>query len=183
MLKNQRNLLLGVPKCGSTSARVFLDGELVSEEDMHLLYKDIVGEFDNVYAFWRDPVDRFQSAIKFELYSKQSATTFQPIILEDTALTLNAREKITDFMSGKPPSQPTFKLQSEWYKNVPNLTILPFSEYETSIRFLETIFGSKGPNIPWFNKSGTFLKLDKDVEEMIKDYYKEDYNYEPKRKG
>jgi hypothetical protein len=171
MLKNQRNLLLGVPKCGSTTAREFLVGELVNKEKPHLLYEDIAGDFDNVYAFWRDPVDRFKSAVKFFKERYEYGRPF------------DARKIITDFIAGKPPlvlgyaPLVIFKPQCDWYRNVPNLTILPFSEYETSIRFLETIFGSTGADIPRLHKTVTFLELDNDVEEMVRDYYKEDYQY------
>jgi hypothetical protein len=164
MLKNQRNLLLGVPKCGSTTAREFLVGERVSILEPHILYQDIQGEFDNVYAFWRDPVDRFKSAVKFFNETDEDGTVW------------DAREIITGLMSGDPPLM-LFKPQCEWYKNVPNLTILPFSEYETSIRFLETIFGSTGADIPRLHKTVTFLELDDDLEEMVRNYYKEDYEY------
>jgi hypothetical protein len=171
MIANQRNLFLGVPKCGSQTAKIILQGQVVSSPtNPHPLYENIQGEFDNVYAFWRDPVERFISATKFLIECEEEGRVFDP------------RELITRFTNDSQANRfILYKHQSDWYKNVPNLTILHFSEYDTHIRTLQEIFGVKAldGNIPRAHRTSVSLTVDEDVKEMIRDYYREDYDYEP----
>lgn len=168
MLVNQRNLLLGVPKCGSRSAGLFLAGDMVSREKPHPFYSEIEGEFDNVYAFWRNPVDRFKSAIKFLNET------------DDDGVVYDARVMLDKLIAGSTPIV-LLKPQSEWYRNVPNLTLLHFDQFEANMHFLEGIFGRRfeeQTEVPRTHQTTSTLELDADLEQAVREYYSEDYTYE-----
>lgn len=188
MLINGRNLLLGVPKCGSQTAGLVLQGNIVVRRNPHPFYHEIEGEFDNVYAFWRNPVDRFKSAVQFAIeraeYNQQSSD-WRPnstdLRIEDIDSN-DPRRIITHLLEhGITPriTSITYMKQCEWYKNVPNLTLLPFAKYAESIEYLQRIFGvSFGGVVPQVHKTFNKLELEPDVVEMVMKYYEEDYEYE-----
>jgi hypothetical protein len=74
--------------------------------------------------------------------------------------------------------------QSNWLRNTPNLQILPFSDFDNSVRTLYTTFGGTDVAslvIPKLNDSPYSLLLDSDFEtrQMIMNYYQEDYLLSP----
>lgn len=138
-------------------------------------FPDLVDNLRNIkiYAFWRDPVDRYLSAINYaKLYPRALITLFPELFGEGMECDLTKLElsvKLNDANWNKIPQKHrekiinpmddadifmrvfnnadnlTFMRQVEWYLG--NMTILDFHDYENEARKLLTIFGADAESI------------------------------------
>lgn len=205
--KDLTKLLLGIPKTGSNSAYEAMknDTVVICDERQHpRIYESVrlakikgyEAEYpvQEVYAFWRDPVDRFKSSLAYfkqtnpRFFYTQFSEKFIGIDLpEDNTIspefkavldTINFSEMYPYVFSEKIL---LFVPQAVWLRDVP-VTVLPFSDYENSMRTLFDIFGVNADTpIPQLNVSDAsfLLPLTKEEEERVRVFYQFDYAYQP----
>jgi hypothetical protein len=99
--------------------------------------------------------------------------------------TISLNNVITNLASSTLLPYIALQKQSNWLQNTPNLQILPFSDFECSVRNLYTAFGGVDAQnliVPQLNASPYSLLADCDfaTRQMIMDYYSQDYSFEPK---
>jgi hypothetical protein len=109
-----------------------------------------------------------------------SRTTEEQEIID----TISLNDVITNLASSTLTPYIVLQRQSNWLRNTPNLQILPFSDFDNSVRTLYTVFGGVDAQnliVPKLNSSPDSLLTDCDstTRQMIMDYYQEDYSYEP----
>lgn len=160
MIEIKGNLVLGIPKTGSQSLAVYIMGRQMPFT--HKKYSEYNRPFFNVYALWRDPVDRFKSALKFDRKFTETPRSVDEVILglsEDKSL--------------------FFKPQSYWLDEVPEdkLVLLPYAQYEESLEFIAARLGKRIDFIPRIHKTEGEIDLTTEQLSQLKDFYEEDYKY------
>ncbi|MEN9924668.1 MAG: hypothetical protein RL268_794 [Pseudomonadota bacterium] len=219
---DRQTLFIGVPKNGSQTARAVLGQvgvDLVGELGRHPTVPEAIrlaeGLFPGetiaptaIYAFWRDPVERFCSAVEFHKRSlpnsfiqlfpdrfvgiKRHPRWFEP---DPNAIDLDMRAVIDnvsplDILAALPPPlvpgvlrQPQggnlsfYRPQSEWLDD-PQVTVLPFADYEAGLREIVHWFGGNGVSldIPQINAAaGPLPELSMDEAESVRAYYAGDF--------
>jgi hypothetical protein len=219
---DRRNIYLGITKTGTNTVRNCLENlsTKISKPGAHPTYVELVShEFHktdvitpeeiatcNFYAVWRDPVERFASAVSFMKRRATSALMFllpekfpnsviphngwmvdyssRTIEEQQIIDTIGLNDVITNLTSSTLTPYIVLQRQSNWLRNTPNIQILPFSDFESSVRTLYTAFGGVDAQnliVPKLNSSPDSLLTDCDstTRQMIMDYYQEDYSYEP----
>jgi len=219
---DRKNIYLGITKTGTHTVRDCLANlsTQISKPGAHPTYVELVShEFHrtdvitpeeiatcNFYAMWRDPVERFASAVSFMKRKATSALMFLlPEKFPNSVIphngwmvdyssrtteeqqiidTISLNDVITNLSSSTLTPYIVLQRQSNWLQNTPNLQILPFSDFESSVRTLYTVFGGVDALnliVPKLNSSPDSLLTDCDfaTRQMIMDYYQEDYSYEP----
>lgn len=188
---DRQTLFIGVPKNGSQTARAVLGQfgvDLVGEMGRHPTVPEAVrlaearfpGEAiapTNIYAFWRDPVERFCSAVEFHKRSLPNsfiqlfpdrfvgiaphARWFEP---DRNAIDLDMLAVIDsvpplDILAALPPPlvpgvlrQPrggnlSFYRLQSEWLDDPRVTVLPFADYEAGVREIVDWFGGDGVSV------------------------------------
>lgn len=183
-----KTLFIGVPKNGSQTARAVLGAlgvDLVGEMGRHPTVREAIrlaevrfpGEViapTAIYAFWRDPVERFCSAVEFhkrclpnsfiQLFPERFAGIephpkwFEP---DPEAIALDLRWVIggigpAEILAALPPPtipgislQPrggnlSFYRQQAGWLDHPSITALSFTDYEKELRQVVDRFGGDG---------------------------------------
>lgn len=189
--KASKQAFLFPPKCGSITAMNFLAACGWKTAYMsHNVPEFFIEKYPNlknyqIYAFFRNPVTRFESAV---LYAKQAKINHE--ILEKLLVDNNIQEtrqsvsydKIVDiFPAVKTALGVIFKPQIEWYR-VPNVTPLDFDNYEAEIR---RITGNMETPVVAMNKATSFGKseITQKVIDFIRQEYAADYALAKDRLG
>jgi hypothetical protein len=187
---DHQTLFIGVPKNGSQTARAVLGQigvDLVGEFGRHPTVPEAIrlaealfsGETiapTTVYAFWRDPVERFCSAVEF--HKRCLPTSFIQLFpdrfvgiaphprwfeTDPEAVAPELRMFVggippLDILAALPPPVPGvlfqarggnlsfYRPQSEWLDH-PGITALPFADFETGLRQVIDQFGGDGASI------------------------------------
>lgn len=188
---DRQTLFIGVPKNGSQTARAVLGQigvDLVGEMGRHPTVPEAIRLAEErfseekiaptaIYAFWRDPVERFCSAVEFhkrclpnsfiQLFSERfvgiepHARWFEP---DPEAIATDLRAVIEgisplDILSALPPPrvpgalfQPrggnlSFYQPQSQWLGGAAVTILPFSDYEARLREVIDRFGGNGASV------------------------------------
>ena len=152
MIEIKGNLILGIPKTGSQSLAAYIMGRQVPFT--HKRYSEYNRSFFSVYALWRDPVERFKSALRFE------------------------KESVDKVLSVDDPSL-LYKPQSYWLDEVPEdrLVLLPFSDFENSVKYIGEQLGHRLDFVPRIFKSEGSIELSSQQLKTVEEFYKEDYKY------
>jgi len=182
---DRQTLFIGVPKNGSQTARAVLGQvgvDLVGELGRHPIAREAIrlaeARFPDeaiapttIYAFWRDPVERFCSAVEFhkrclpnsfiQLFPdrfvgiERHPRWFEP---DPNAINLDMRAVIDsvpplDILAALPPPlvpgvlrQPrsgnlSFYRLQSEWLDDPRVTVLPFADYEAGLREIVDWFG------------------------------------------
>lgn len=182
---DRQTLFIGVPKSGSQTARAVLGQfgvDLVGEMGRHPTVPEAIrlaearfpGEAitpTNIYAFWRDPVERFCSAVEFhkrhlpnsfiQLFPERFVGIelhprwFEP---DPNTINLDMRAVIDsvpplEILAALPPPpipgvpcQPrggnlSFYRPQSEWLGDPRVTVLPFADYEAGLREIVDRFG------------------------------------------
>ena len=215
---DRQTLFVGVPKNGSQTARAVLGQigvDLVGEMGRHPAVPEAIrlaevllpGETiapTTIYAFWRDPVERFCSAVEFhkrclpnslmQLFPDRFVGIephprwFETNPAEVAADLRTLIEDIPplDILAALPPPhvpgvslQPRggnlsfYRPQSEWWDH-PDVTVLPFLDYEAGLRDIVDQFGGDGASveIPQINAAAFPLpELGLDELVSVRTYY------------
>ena len=188
---DRKTLFIGVPKNGSQTARAVLGQfgvDLVGELGRHPTVSDAIRLADarfpgetiaptTIYAFRREPVDRFCSAVEFhkrclpnsfiQLFPDRfvgiapHARWFEP---DTNAIDLDMRAVIDsvpplDILAALPPPlvpgvlrQPrsgnlSFYRLQSEWLDDPRVTVLPFAAYEAGLREIVDCFGGDGVSV------------------------------------
>lgn len=188
---DRKTLFIGVPKNGSQTARAVLGKfgvDLVGEMGRHPTVPEAIrlaeaqfpGEAStpsNIYAFWRDPVERFCSAVEFhkrslpnsfiQLFPEQFVGIEQhPRWFEPDPNTINSEMRavidsvppLEILAALPPPPVPGAPRQSRggnlsFYRpqlewlDDPRVTVLPFADYEAGVREIVDWFGGDGGSV------------------------------------
>ncbi len=188
---DRQTLFIGVPKNGSQTARAVLGQigvDLVGEMGRHPSVTEAIrlaearfpGEAiapTAIYAFWRDPVERFCSA--FEFHKRCLPNSFMQLfpdrfvgiephprwfetdpgaVAADLRAVINAVAPVEILAALPPPPVPGVSLQPRggnlsFYRPQSEwlggtaVTILPFAEYEAGLRQLVDQFGGGGASV------------------------------------
>jgi hypothetical protein len=164
MIEYKGNLVLGIPKAGSQSLAAYIMGRQMPFT--HKRYSEYNREFFNVYAMWRDPVERFKSCVRFERMLEQRRKEPQSSV-----------SKLIDNID----KYLYFKPQALWLDEVPQnkLVLLPFSDFEYSANYIADSIGLKKlDTIPRIHETSGEIKLTDSEMDRVKEFYKEDYKYE-----
>lgn len=218
---NKKLLFLAVPKTGSRSVVNLLRPNALSLKTIydtdHLTYTKCrenveqnsvdfnMSDIETVYLFYRDPVDRFISAVNYIRTIKNTTNThllrkkaswFPGIdyswyinangvkpLPEDLLAAVNSMAStITPeqiFADEEIMSMVFFKPQYHWHTDVPpsKLSVLNFSNFEQNVRTLATQFGlAEDVAIPRLNESNKITtSLSPEFEAEIRAYYAADY--------
>jgi hypothetical protein len=213
---DRQKLFIGVPKNGSQTARAVLAQmgvDLVGEMGRHPTVPEAIRLVEDrfpgetvaptaIYAFWRDPVERFCSALEFhkrclpnsfiQLFPERfigiephnrwfetDARMVAPELLE-VIDSITPREILGVLAPPRLPGSPCnrrerslsfYRPQSEWLAHT-GLIILPFTDYEISLRHIVDHFGGIGAlvDIPRINCTGFPLPtLNEDDIQCIRD--------------
>ncbi len=219
---DRQTMFIGVPKNGSQTARAVLgqfEIDLVGELGRHPTVPEAItlaeARFPDeaiapttIYAFWRDPVERFCSAVEFhkrclpnsfiQLFPDRFVGIephprwFEP---DPNAVDLDMRAVIDNvppleiLAALSPPLVPGvlrqprggnlsfYRPQSEWLDD-PQVTVLPFVDYEAGLREIVDWFGGNGVSvdIPQINAAaGPLPELSMDEAESVRTYYAGDF--------
>lgn len=188
---DRQTLFIGVPKNGSQTARAVLGQvgvDLVGELGRHPTVPEAIrlaearfpGEAiapTAIYAFWRDPVERFCSAVEFHKRCLPNSLmqqfpdrfigiephprwfeTDSGAVAADLRAVINAVAPVEILAALPPPPVPGVSLQPRggnlsFYRPQSEwlggtaVTILPFAEYETGLRQLVDQFGGDGASV------------------------------------
>ncbi|NBW77262.1 MAG: hypothetical protein EBR34_15925 [Sphingomonadaceae bacterium] len=188
---DRQTLFIGVPKNGSQTARsvlgqigVDLVGELgrhpTLPEAIRLAEEQFPGKSISptaIYAFWRDPVERFCSAVEFHKRCLPNSLmqlfpdrfigiephprwfeTDPGAVAADLRAVINAVAPVEILAALPPPPVPGVSLQPRggnlsFYRPQSEwlggtaVTILPFAEYEAGLRQLVDQFGEDGASV------------------------------------
>jgi hypothetical protein len=179
------------PKCGSQTAMRFLvNCGWKSTHQAHSTPEFLINKYPNLqnyrlYAFFRNPLARFESAI---LYSKQAGlyrkAMDQFLIdqgIQKTRETVSYDELIDVFPAFKEVGGVILKPQSEWYQ-VPNITPLDFDNYEAELR---RVTGNTELPLEIRNRSTDFGRsvITDKVRTFVREYYAADYALAKDRLG
>ena len=164
MIEIKGNLILGVPKTGSQSLAIYILGRQVPFT--HKKYSEYNRSFFNVYALWRDPVDRFKSALRFEWKLRRERKE-KPRTLDDVVDNLGKDDLVF------------FNPQSYWLDEVPEneLVLLPFSEFDKSLEYIADVVGRRVDFIPRVHKTEGEISLTSKQIKAVEAFYEEDYKY------
>ena len=188
---DRQTLFIGVPKNGSQTARAVLGQigvDLVGELGRHPTVPEAIrlaeGLFPGetiaptaIYAFWRDPVERFCSAVEFHKRCLPNSLmqlfpdrfigiephlrwfeTDPGAVAADLRAVINAVAPVEILAALPPPPVPGVSLQPRggnlsFYRPQSEwlggtaVTILPFAEYEAGLRQLVDQFGGDGASV------------------------------------
>lgn len=188
---DRKTLFIGVPKNGSQTARAVLSQfgvDLVGEMGRHPTVLEAIrlakarfpGEAitpTNIFAFWRDPVERFCSAVAF--HKRCLPNSFIQLFPERFfdiephprwfdidlgAISLDLRTVIAsvdplEILGALPPpcipgvafpirgGNLSFYRPQSQWLNDPRITVLPFADYETGLREAVDWFGGNGASV------------------------------------
>lgn len=192
IISHDRNtLFIGVPKNGSQTARAVLGQvgiDLVGEMGRHPTVREAIrlaepqfaGETiapTTIYAFWRDPVERFCSAVEFhkrclpnslmqlfperfvgiEHHARWFETDLENIDLDLRAV-IDDIPPLDILAALPPPTLPGGHFQSRggnlsFYRSQsewlddPRITVLSFADYEAGLRHVVDWFGGDGASV------------------------------------
>ena len=187
---DRQTLFIGVPKNGSQTARAVLGQigvDLVGEMGRHPTVPEAIrlaearfpGEAiapTAIYAFWRDPVERFCSAVEFHKRCLPNSLmqllpdrligiephprwfeTNPGAVAADLRVVIDAVAPV-EILAALPPPVPGvarqprggnlsfYRPQSEWLDD-PRVTVLPFAEYEAGLREIVDWVGGDGVSV------------------------------------
>lgn len=164
MIEIKGNLVLGIPKTGSQSLAAYIMGRQMPFT--HKRYSEYNRPFFNVYALWRDPIDRFKSSLRFQLPNEDER---------------NEKIATTDALVAKLSNDKSLflKPQSYWLDEVPDneLVLLPFSDYENSVKYIGEALGHRLDFVPHIHETSGDINLTSAQIDVLEDFYKEDYEY------
>lgn len=187
---DRQALFIGVPKNGSQTARAVLGQigvDLVGEMGRHPTVPEAIRLAEErfreaiaptaIYAFWRDPVERFCSAVEFQkrclpnsfiqlfperfVGIEQHPRWFEPdpeAIAQDLRAVIKSIPPL-DILAALPPppvpgvsSQPrggnlSFYRLQSEWLDDPRVTVLPFADYEAGLREIVDWFGGDGVSV------------------------------------
>ena len=188
---DRQTLFIGVPKNGSQTARAVLGQigvDLVGEMGRHPTVPEAIGLAEArfpgetiapraIYAFWRDPVERFCSAVEFHKRCLPNSLmqlfpdrligiephprwfeTNPGAVAADLRAVIDAVAPVEILAALPPPPVPGVTLQPRggnlsFYRPQSEwlggtaVTILPFAEYEAGLRQLVDQFGGDGASV------------------------------------
>lgn len=188
---DRQTLFIGVPKNGSQTARAVLGQigvDLVGEMGRHpnvpeairLAEERFPGEAiapRAIYAFWRDPVERFCSALEFhkrclpnsfiQLFPERFVDiephprwfeTDPETITQDLRMVIDSILPLDILAALPPPSVPGASLQPRggnlsFYRpqsewlDFTGVTVLPFADYKAGLRAVVDWFGGDGASV------------------------------------
>jgi len=201
-----------VPKTGSaTVCSLFkdysLDENIHNHKDLSRVIRknpDIDFSTYQFWAFYRDPVDRFLSALVYQRRAPNFSTRFLHYFLGDQALDISCLAvnsysgwssdqqamlesvSLQDFLTSNfiTDADPIlFKNQIDWL-NYSNVTLLNYGNFASEIQVLATAWGIAVPDpLPNINTSvklptdPTAATLDPATLQQIKDLYRADYQF------
>lgn len=165
MIEIKGNLILGIPKTGSQSLAAYIMGRQMPFT--HKKYSEYNRSFFNVYALWRDPIERFKSALKFEWMLEQRRKEEQRTV--DDMIAKLSNEECPLF----------FRPQSDWLDEVPasELVLLPFAKYDESLQYIGNAVGKRLDFVPTIHKTEGDVTLDARQISALEDFYEQDYKY------
>jgi hypothetical protein len=187
---DRQALFIGVPKNGSQTARAVLGQigvDLVGEMGRHPTVPEAIRLAEErfreaiaptaIYAFWRDPVERFCSAVEFQkrclpnsfiqlfperfVGIEQHPRWFEPdpeAIAQDLRAAIESIPPLDILSTLPPPRVPGASIQPRvgnlsFYRpqsewlDHPGITVLPFSDYEAGLREVVDQFGGNGTSV------------------------------------
>lgn len=196
-----RTVLLGVPKTGTQTARAVLGPgavDLAGPRFQHPKWRDVVSQQPvapdaRVFAFWRDPMERLASAIRFHrerihwsffaMFPERFRGLERTPVLPGSAAPADVAERVATISDVEiwrhhvTRGFVIYEKQSGWY-DAPNLSILPFSEFETEIARLAQLFGVGPSVIPRVNTTG-HSTVSPELAREARAFYAEDYAFNP----
>lgn len=189
--KASKQAFLFPPKCGSQTAMPFLvQCGWKSTHQAHAVPEFLINKYPNLqnyrlYAFFRNPLARFESAV---LYAKQAGLyrkSMDDFLLnqgiDKTRETVSYDDLVDVFPAVKQTFGVIFKPQVDWYQ-VPNVTPLDFDNYEAEIR---RITGNTEVPLVIRNRSTAFGKsvITQKVIDFVRQEYAADYALAKDRLG
>lgn len=188
---DRQTLFIGVPKNGSQTARAVLGQigvDLVGEMGRHPTVPEAIGLAEArfpgetiapraIYAFWRDPVERFCSAVEFHKRCLPNSLmqlfpgrfigvephprwfeTDPGAVAAQLRAVINAVAPVEILAALPPPPVPGVSLQPRggnlsFYRpqsewlDHPGTTVLPFAAYEAGLREVVDQFGGDGASV------------------------------------
>lgn len=170
------------PKCGSQSLRLYLkfsnfkflpkDNEFSDDlNKKHLTYKTCVDAYPNlknykIYGFFRDPMERFESAMNFLIKNRNT------ILYKDPKEDKFFEEHIAFFNK----HTIFFKEQIEWLDG-PNVTVLDFDNFEVELKkIVRPVFGEQ---LNHLNKSSAPIDMKSKfrIKQFVRTKYAADYEF------
>ena len=201
-----KKLFLGVPKTGTqTALSVLQDYSIpVAKKGMHPEADDCIQIAKRkgheiafplkIYAIWRDPVDRFKSSLAYlkktnpRIFLNLFPEKFNGIDLpEDNTISPEFKQVLDtiNFIDMKPIIYSNILIilrpQLSWL-GYGNVTCLPYSDYDNSLRTIMTDFGIDiTVDIPRLNVTDTSFIVEPTEQELeeIRNFYQYDYAYQP----
>lgn len=223
-------MVIGVPKTGTRSTLKFLSEygttllftEAGKNPGHHITYTQSCencesqapfgvpgfnrANIEKVYIFWRDPVERFISAVnhirnvrKYRYFLRHKRDWFpgvdftyflnpmKGVLGEEfwTAVDIIAKQITPEQIFGDAQilSVEHFRPQGDWYKDIPSdkLFVLDFANFEQNLRIIGNDFGVPADAIvPKINESIKLTtSLSPELEAQVRAYYAEDYKFKP----
>lgn len=148
-----------------------------------------------LYAFYREPVERYISAVNYIKKSKEGMYQILQYFfgVGFSSAKVVGYDNLSDELRFKIDSLspikylevflknnlvlPVFYKQISWLDK-PNMTLLDYRDFDNNARFVCNLFDVKVDKIPWVNQSVKINNVSelnsRDISE-IRDYYKEDY--------
>jgi hypothetical protein len=215
---NHKYLYIANPKTGTRTAFQLLTPYGISLNGEHLTIRMALGnagrlipefnmnQIEGIFVFWRDPVQRFISAVNhfrsprgihvlirhhkewfdgIDLSMYPAPTPgVAPTLITVTAEMLSAAASITPEMMFQNEELRTHSAllskQSKWITPHEKLMVLNFDDFENNMRTVATAFGANLSDIPVVNASNKITtSLSAELEASIREYYAEDYILKP----
>lgn len=188
---DRQTLFIGVPKNGSQTARAVLGHvgvDLVGEMGRHPTVPEAIRLAEErfpgeaiaptaIYAFWRDPIERFCSALAFQKRSLPNSfiqlfperfvgikphprwfETDPETITQDLRMVIDSIAPLDILSVLPPPRVPGASFQPQrgnlsFYRlqsewlDFPGITVLPFADYDDGLRSVVDLFGGNGASV------------------------------------
>lgn len=176
---SQRKLIFAMPtKTGSQTLLSLLRGWGLTAvgEDMHIKPKDAVQfipDMDSytVYGFFRNPLDRFLSSLRY-IKDRRIAATILNVPYE-TIASYSYDQLVDNFESLNAKLNYYFDPQIQWFENA---TLLDFNKFDLEVLKIARMFEIQKVFVPLINDTNPVNETpSQKVIDFVQSYYADDY--------